>query len=58
MSGAVAAISGMGRLPVEVTLKEGRPVRAISEVIAAGGEPGRPVVAAPGGRNALPGGRG
>lgn len=46
MSGAVAAIAGMGRLPVEVTLKEGRPVRAISEVIAAGGEPGRPVVAA------------
>lgn len=40
------AVAGMGRLPVEVTLKAGRPVRAISEVIAAGGEPGRPVVAA------------
>ena len=47
MSGMeVAAVAGMGRLPVEVTLKAGRPVRAISEAISAGGEPGRPVVAA------------
>ena len=42
----VAAVAGMGRLPVEVTLNAGRPVRAISEVISGGGEPGRPVVAA------------